>query len=65
MRSNAETVEAVSDEITKLNDVIGNVVRQVLNRATCLQMKPEEWPEMLKGFEDSNGWRGRVEQLRK
>ncbi|TFK82848.1 hypothetical protein K466DRAFT_603345 [Polyporus arcularius HHB13444] len=65
MRSNAETAEAVMDEIRKLNDVIGNVVRQVLSRATCLQMKPEERPEMLKGFEDSNGWRGRVEQLRK
>ncbi|KAI0699634.1 hypothetical protein C8T65DRAFT_742450 [Cerioporus squamosus] len=61
MKANTETVEAVTKDIQRLSDVIAKVVGQIESRAARLQTKPEE---MLKGFQQSDGWLKRVEQLK-
>ncbi|RPD58733.1 hypothetical protein L226DRAFT_311000 [Lentinus tigrinus ALCF2SS1-7] len=64
MKANAETVEAVSREIQKLNDVIVEVIQRVDRRATRLRMKSEERQEMVEAFSASKEWRQRVAHLR-
>ncbi|TFK82851.1 hypothetical protein K466DRAFT_590224 [Polyporus arcularius HHB13444] len=63
MKSNGETVKAISEQIRKLNDVVEKVVRQVESRAERLQILPEQRGEMLDCMQAPGGWRERVNQL--
>ncbi|KAI0699632.1 hypothetical protein C8T65DRAFT_742448 [Cerioporus squamosus] len=65
MKSNGETVRAVSEEIGRLNDVVASVVRRVDGRAERLGLEHERRREMLECLQAAGGWQGRVEQLGK
>ncbi|RPD58732.1 hypothetical protein L226DRAFT_540255 [Lentinus tigrinus ALCF2SS1-7] len=65
MKANTETVNAVAQEIQKLSAVIADVARRVDARAARLQMTPGERAKMLEGLRTADGWRQRVERLRK
>ena len=65
MQSNAETKAALSREIQQLNEIIIDVVRNIDDRATRLQLGPEERLKILEDLQESSGWRERIEQLRK
>lgn len=65
MRSNKETVLAISKDIQSLNAIIDSVVLQVRRRSDRLQMKEEKQNKMYDDLQASSEWQERVDGLQR
>ena len=65
MRSNKETVLAISKDIQSLNAIIDSMVLQVRRRSDRLQMKEEKQNKMYDDLQASSEWQERVDGLQR